>query len=291
MAIDDGLAATWDQRVRDACAPYRQGHLIERPPFFYVASAAFGIYSLTREYGNPDLEDELFESAERPPYGLITTETCDLAEEDAKQPRHPWISVAPVYNMESRVDESQRENLQAHRIQYMRLLDPPGIGDGLWVADLRIELPLEKSWLVGRTPIESLRSHEDYEDLARQLAARRERPVLSGDVNHTLIRPLRRWVERMKPNRRDVALHGIAEVRILFAGSPLNPDAASLLVLSKTEEISPDVQTIWKEKWESWKAAMDEIGVPLLDCQFETLDTCSARRYLDSFQIDLSFAL
>jgi hypothetical protein len=77
----------------------------------------------------------------------------------------------------------------------------------------------------------------------------------------------------------------------LFAGSPLDPDAISLLVLSNAKPISPEVQAIWKDKWDSWKVAMDEIGVPLLDCQFETLDTCSARRYLDSFQIDLFFAL
>src|SRR5579875_3034251 len=120
VVIDDGLPEEWDPRVREASLAFKQGHLVAEPPFLYVAAAQYGLYSLTREFGDPAQPDEIFESEQRPPYGLITTETCDLSEEDARKPRHAWVSVAPVYDLSGRLDESQIENLRSNRVGYMR---------------------------------------------------------------------------------------------------------------------------------------------------------------------------
>src|SRR5438094_537823 len=81
VVIDDGLPEEWDPRVREASLGFKQGHLVAEPPLLYVASAQYGVYSLTRQFGDPAQADEIFESEQRPPYGLITTETCDVTEE------------------------------------------------------------------------------------------------------------------------------------------------------------------------------------------------------------------
>jgi len=291
VIIDDGLPDEWNPDIRVTCALYRQGHLVEAPPFFYIAAPRRGIWSLTKEFGDSSLDEDLLESEDRPEYGLITTETCDLTEEAASRPRQPWIAVAPVYDLSDRVETTQLNNLSSNRIQYLRLLDPPGVRGGLWVVDFRIEVPIEKGWLVGRYPIDAYQRESDYEALARALAARRERPVYSDDVHKALTRPLRRWIERMRPERRDAVLGVISEVRVLFAGDPLDPDAASLLIITDSESLGDGPRQVWDDKWEDFKLRMERVGIPLLATEYETLDTCPARRYLDSYQIDLSFAI
>ena len=291
--IDDGIPSEWDPEVRAACQRFRQGDLVEQPPFFYAAGPRHAVWSLTRKCADGSLDEDLFELAEddRPSYGMIVTETCDLTEEDARSPRMPWLTVCPVYNLLGRLTQAQLNNLKGSRIAYMRLLDSPLFPDGVWVVDFRIEIPVEKSWLVGREPIKVYNSEPDYSNLARALAGRRERPVISREVHGKLIKPLRRWIEGLSPPRREAVLRGIIEVRLLLAGSPLNPDGASLLILSDRSPLEADTQGFWDNKWPSWKSRMDDIGVPLLETKYCTLDSCSAREYLDSFQIDLSFAL
>lgn len=289
--IDGGIPDEWDPEVRSACARFRQGHLLETPPLFYAAAPAHGVWALTRAAGDLSLAEDLLECKDRPPYGLITTETCDLSEEAAARPRQPWISVAPVYDLAGQIDAGQVSNLRSHRVQYVRLLDAPELPSGMWVADFRIEIPIEKSWLVGRNPIESYASDQDYTLLARALAARRERPVYADEVHRALTRPLRRWIERMKPDRRVEVLDVLTEVRILFAGNCLDPDAASLLLLTDSQELGESAKREWDAKWEDLKVRMDNVGISLLTNEYRTLDTCPTRLYLDSFQIDLSFAL
>jgi len=290
--IDDGVPSEWNPEVLAVCRRFRQGNLVERPPFLYVANPQAGVWWLTTSAGDNSTKEDLFELSDpdRPPYGMIVTETCDLAEEDARTPRIPWITICPVYDLAGRLSGGQLSNLQSNRIQYLRLLNSASLPDGIWIVDFRIEIPIEKSWLVGRTPIGVYESELDYAKLARALAARRERPVISGDVHKALIKPLRRWLERLSDPRKQVALAGISEVRVLLAGSPLDPDGASLLILTE-KSLFEETRKEWDSKWPSLKTRMDEVGVPLLETKYATLDSCTAREYLDSFQIDLSFAL
>ena len=102
-------------------------------------------------------DEELFEldARDRAAYGLITTQTCDINE---ASPKHPWIHVAPVEQM----DEGDLAALvRQHRVTYLVPLAPPTL-EGLWVADLRLEVPVEKSWLVGRHPREAFASEGEY---------------------------------------------------------------------------------------------------------------------------------
>lgn len=175
--IDEGLPSAWPTEVLEALADLKQGALLAHPPLFYAGSPRYGLWDVTRDAGDPNLDEDLIELAldARPDYGLITTQTCDLAEECT--PNHPWFQVAPVYRLPE-VSDRERQLLEAHRVSHLVLLDPPTLVDGTWVADLRIEIPLEKSWLVGHTTIESFRDEQGYQVLAERLAAKRDRPAL-----------------------------------------------------------------------------------------------------------------
>ena len=77
-------------------------------------------------------------------YGMITTQTCDLADEGNGKPRFAWAQVCPVYNAKDPhptdpakhvLDGGTRKLILEGRDQHRMAVPVPG--DGLWVADFR----------------------------------------------------------------------------------------------------------------------------------------------------------
>jgi hypothetical protein len=234
--IDEAAGVPWPEEVRAAVGPFRQGHLIEAPPFFYAADLRAPVWGLTHAVSADTAEhergEELLELAEedRPPYGIITTQSCDLAEE-TDRPRKPWIGVAPVYSVpgDSRIplrDEIYR-------------LNPPALpGGGVWVADLRIEMPVEKSFLIEREPIDAFASEQEAVAFGNYLARRRGRPALASvfhDVITQAMQDLRNESGARKKQRRLVR-EQVYQVRLAIEdGTRLAPVAAKLWVVCRDE--------------------------------------------------------
>jgi hypothetical protein len=284
--IDEGLPEEWPSEVLSAVSQFQQGDLVENPPFFYVGSARHGVWQLTREAGDVALDDELYEldSEFCPPYGMITTESCDLTEEDSARPKHPWVSISPVYDMSGRLDASRFELLRKGHLGYARLVTANSLPSGIWVVDARIEMPVEKGWLVGRNPIRTTTDDESRNAVAAFLAGRRNRPVLSAALNDSLIKAVRRWVER----RPDV-MKGVAEVRVAVSGSASDPDGAALLIVLDGSHDSDSVRQTWDTKWENLRNRTDERNIALVANAYETYDSMSARRYRESYRLALDF--
>lgn len=243
--IDDAAGTAWPEQVVAGVKPFLQGHLIQAPPFFYAADLRAPVWTLTRavaaEVAEPDRGEELLELEDRPPYGIITTQSCDLAEESAT-PRKPWITVAPVYQVAE--DSPILDRDEVYR------LDPVGLPDGIWVADLRIEMPVEKSILVGRTPLRAFPSEADEVAFGNYLARRRGRPALSSvfhDVITEAMRDLRNESNARKKQRRRVR-DRVYQVRLAIEdGTRLEPTAAKLWVVCAAE---PDEETTdWFGAW------------------------------------------
>ena len=148
--IDAHIGQPWPSEVVDTVARFQQGHLVERPPFFYAAAGKYGVWSFTKDNADPALSSELLEidPDDCPPYGLITTQTCDLNEQSPR-PKQPWFSVVPVYRADDLPNQSLRGLIRQDRVIYLALLHPPDMPDAEWVADLRIEIPTREelaSW-------------------------------------------------------------------------------------------------------------------------------------------------
>jgi hypothetical protein len=289
--IDDWIDADdWPSAVQEAVGQYEQGDLVEKPGFFYIGSARHGIWRFTREVGDASLPDELFEldQEEAPPWGMITTETCDLVEEEGT-PRQPWVAIAPVYKIEG-LDSNKLSLLENGRVAYMRKLTAPRFNGEVWVVDVRVEFPVEKSWLVGRSPVQAFQSAQEKIELATFLSRRRNRPVLANDLHKELLTPLRRWIERAK-GRREAILSRVLEVRVAISGSPLAPDGALLILIGDKEPIPESAREMWEEKWPDWQRRLDQVGISLLANEYATLDNLSARRYNESFRVPLQFFL
>lgn len=67
---------------------------------FYFADPRRPVWARTRAYAADSQGPEVIEMAEGagPRYGLITSQTCDIAEEDADRPIRPWVQISPVYD-------------------------------------------------------------------------------------------------------------------------------------------------------------------------------------------------
>src|SRR5664280_2915431 len=126
-----------------------QTSVIEKPPIFYAAVTAYAIHSQTKALGalSTDVDIAVLNPGDTPPFGLITTQTCNICEE-ARMPKQPWIQVVPVYAVDiTALKPGQRRLIEKDRVGHLVALTSPTFASGLWVADLRLEVPLEKSVL------------------------------------------------------------------------------------------------------------------------------------------------
>lgn len=265
--IDEGLEHRWPEGVQSALGPFLQGHLIASPPLFYAADLRRPIWGTTRlvaadlpeENRGEDFVDVAYD--ERPPWGIITTQSCDLAAE-RDPPRHPWLSVAPVYRVPAESNTFQSDHIVR--------LSPPELEDEVWVADLRIEVPLEKGLLVGREPVEAFPNEEGYVQFANLLARRRGRPALASVFHEVLSSTTKRLKDSSGAHRRLARQARSNVYKLMLAisdGTRLEPVAARLFVLTEgpaTEE-AKNWFGLW---WDEARVVADGHGLLLLPVEW-----------------------
>lgn len=253
--IQPGLNEEWPSGVIAAIDPFQQGHLIEEPPFFYAANLKEAVWSATRivaaELEEAELGFELIDldEASRPAYGIITSQSCEIVEERAK-PLQPWIQVAPVYGCDPDSALLERD--------FIVRLNSPDLDESCLVADLRIEVPLEKSMLVGRTPIEAFTDEQGYEDFGNLLGSRRGRPALHEMIHDVFGKALGELKTGDKTHRKAVRRFRdkIYKLKLgIEEGSRLSPKAARLYVVARGE---PDEEMI--EFFGEWWDRANEIA-------------------------------
>jgi hypothetical protein len=261
--IQEGLQEDWPNAIRAAVEPFQQGHLIANPPIFYATDLGAPIWSPGRVLATETLEQERglelieLDPAQCPPYGVITSQTCEIAE-DRPDPLYPWVQVAPVYNCDPKSKLFERE--------FILPLDPPEVEGEGWVADLRLEVPLEKSVLIGCSPIEAFPDQAGYEDFGNQLGARRGRPALGGVIYEVftatmlavrnLNKTSKKKVKRFRGDIHKLKL-GIEE------GTRLEPKAARLYVVTKTEP-DEEMREYFGEWWDRASEVAAATGLDLL---------------------------
>lgn len=284
--IDDRLPDEWPEAVLEAAREWRQGYVVEEPPFFYFRSESHPVWAIGLE-ADDVIDEETADATlveldpeERSRFGLITTQTCDLFEEG--RPTQPWFAVAPVYDVAPRLQPNQLGQLERGYFGHLVLLTAGWLPSGKWVADLRIELPIEKGWLVGREPRPGLVEIREYDRLAARLASRRGRPALSTRLTMSLTRPLRDWLNGVGRASRD----SVESLRLRVVGDPVSSIQAELLVITKDEGMTPELESRWRE-WEAGRLeAAEQDGVLLQPFRYGTLDEFTARDIETSLRLD-----
>jgi len=290
--IDEGNHQPWPREVIDAVARFKQGDLVERPPLFYFATPRYGVWDFTRmQATDADQGGELFEvdPEDGPPFGLITTQTCDLTEQSPR-PRQPWIKVAPVYEASGALpDEGRRNQARQHQIGHLVVLTNQTLPSGLWVADLRIEAPIEKSWLIGRDPVTGFETEAQYLKLAERLAGRSNRPALDNTVSNLVVRSLRAGFDKLSRLKKADIIGELQEVRLETNDPRMAITSARLMVITY-DDPTPEAIRLWFDLW--WDTAQEECrsaGIALIANHYTTLAKLSAADYVPAIPLDFDY--
>lgn len=284
--IDDRIPSEWPQVVLDAVRQFRQGDVVDQPPFFYFRSDEHALWNLQLEPEEEARDGSIveLEPSDGPPYGLITTQTCDLYEEGSR-PRQPWFAVAPVYDYTSKLKDGQLEQIRRGEVGHLVLLSADWLGAGAWVADLRIEVPLEKGWLVGREPRRGFASLPESKTLAGRLATRRGRPALSAALTEQIVMPLRTWLRDKGRRYRDE----VESLRLLAADDPALSVVGGLVIVVAGDGLSEEAKAAWKVFEDGLLDAAATLGVTALPFRYGTYDDFTGRDIEASVRLDFDF--
>jgi hypothetical protein len=284
--IDDGLPHPWPPEPIEAASAFEQGDLVERPPFFYWADLDYPIWDMTVTASKSNEPYPLIEldAVDSPPFGIITSQSCDIAE---VEPRKPWLQLAPVYGEET-FAEQDLAMLRAQKYRHLFSLPPLQEGARRLVADLRLEFPVEKSWLVVRRPIKCMPDLLTRREFARKLATIRARPALDGPAE-AIVRHLRLKLKRASRQNRS-AIHDDIPSDGLRAKLISTGDAVTGIQIHVVGEHSASDKTRqWFDRWVD-RLVGDGI-VPgdfdFLGVVFSTLDEIDARTYRSLIELDL----
>lgn len=285
--IDDGLPAdreAWPPDLLEHLKAFSQGDVVERPPFLYHADLANPVWRRTLDYveaGFADPQEAVLANEDStPPFGVVTTQTCDISEEDAGHPSKPWIQLAPVFDGSATINSGFRR-LLADRRGPRHLFHLPGVpADGFWVADLRIEIPVEKGWLLGRQPIRVLADARSRAQFSEMLGRIRTRPAFAGAFVETVQRPL---VERLRDQKTADAEHfarldeQVIEARVQM-DDPLAPKVAQVVFITDTE-IDDQTRAWFDQWWDGQVGPAAHAGVDLLPNDYRSYETMTAAEY------------
>lgn len=279
--VDRGNGQPWPEAIIGKLAAYRQGSLIAAPPFAYHASRTNPIWLASKRV--PDGEDEPalieLDPVDGPPFGVITSQDCDI-DEEGPQKRKPWVQVAPVYQLTS--DDRRLADVQRWRVHYLAPVSALGQE---WVADLRIEFPIEKSWLVLQEPRDAFNAPEDFRHFSELCGRYRSRPGLATTVYEYVLRSLQDYMgglAKAAPGLRDEFLEKVSHVFLDVAGDPLAPTAVQLVLVSEAS-LTPELL----EALNSWWDTRTSLPFAFLQIRYLGMEEVRLAEYLTWYEQDL----
>jgi hypothetical protein len=244
--------------------------MFERPVFFYYGSPDHSLpWSVEPSDASDDRPDDEEHFGGRPTFdvlelelegeifGVVTSQTCDVAEEGI--PAQPCFQAAPAYRLG---DEYAGRTLP----QYLVALEPPDLEPGVWVADLRIEVPVEKTFLVGRRPIAAFSDEGGCLRFASALGRRRDRAALAAHLVDAVADTLRKQKRNNKKFRQ--VFKDVQSVRLnINRGTRMNPAVARVHVVTRgpIEEAARDRFESW---WEGARDDAGAVGIELLPNEY-----------------------
>ena len=204
-------------------------------------------------------------------HAMVISQGCDLVKR-----KFPWATVVPGYNALSVLNENQMSSARAGQTYHFVHLTADWCSGGFWVADLRMELPVDKSHLIAQTPLEGFSAPEDYANLAERLAAQRARPAIPDPCLAHVVGPMFKEVRSTRSRGVDV-MAGVREIRVL-SNDTAAPSEVTVFVL-----INPDAEP----QFEAWQPIIDTVivsaanhGIRLLGPEITTLRDMSALDYV-----------
>lgn len=283
--ISGGIPAdadAWPDGLLDHLRRFEQGHLIRGLPFFYFGQPSLPVFG-----GAPDAEaDPLVWHEQEFPFGLILTQTCDLQEAGAKRPRKPWLHCCPVYRADdpsAAISSDLLAQVRKGKVEY--LLEVPSLPEtGVWVADLRLVVPLEKSYLLSKDPIDGFPDESARRAVGERVALLHSRPAFDDALVALVVDPLVTELSAMA--KKDIGLYEAVtdDVYALAVRSDrlvsMSLESVEMLLLC-WKELSSDARAFWDGQSEAWsQSALRTNSHRLQSLQLVMLSNLSAEDLL-----------
>lgn len=282
-----GSADEWPLGVLAALQQFNQGDLVASPPLAYLTHPAAPIWAESRRFAeelaaaDEPMKPEIITFPEQlvPPYGMIVSQTCDIAEEDSEQPVWPWVQIVPVYDMNGQLDGGDEKLLRKGR-GTARYLHVPLLNHGFYVADMRLSFPVEKGWLASQTRIDGFGSEELRQRVGDRLAYLSGRPAFGGGFVASIQKPLRSTLKSLKTADRSLYDEVIAKIPDLGVrlDSRLQPTTAQIVVLCD-EPLSSTLHKWWEACADSLRSEAAARGITIQALDFMQLDQTTASEY------------
>jgi hypothetical protein len=141
----------------------------------------------------------------------------------------------------------------------------------MWVADLRLTVPLEKGLLVGREPEDPFRGSEEARiAFGIALGERRARAALADGVHVFITQTLRKHKRKAAKTVRTCVYKLMLQIPE-GEGTRLEPKAVRLYVIYQPSELSGEdrMRNWFSSWWDGARLVAEEQGVQLLPVAFE----------------------
>jgi hypothetical protein len=275
----------WPSGVLDRLCAFKQGDVVPCPPIVYQGDPAYPVYGMTAEYAKVSTESGpmMITGDAAPTYAVLTSATCDISEEDKRAPRFPFVQLSPIVDMTA-ADVGLQGMIRKDKVNY--LVHLPALSTmkaGFWVADLRIEYPVDKGWLAGQERFAGFQTETDQQKIGAAIAYLRQRPAMARSFVDNVLGPLEDLLGELRKIDRALAqrVDNEAVEWAVRTDSRLNPGRIEIVLLADAGEFDPGVREWWRLAVDSLRTragAADE-GLTIIGPRFERLDTLSVSDY------------
>jgi hypothetical protein len=277
--LDDlGRSRPWPEGFWECLDSYRQGHVIDAVPLFFLESGNFEIWDQPRRrIVDGPLTIAGTDDAGATVRAMIITQACDIMKA-----KNPWVTAVPVYEASTRLRADVLPLVKAGGVLYLIPLTAEWCGDDLWVADLRLEMPLEKARLALQEPIEAFAEEVDYAKLAQRLRDHRGRAAAPDNCVDHVSKPLSTLI-LAAPGYGASLLSGVREIRLSWD----DPSAASVVtvyVIKRGEE--PVAEADWNAVLDELRQTAHAQGITVNGPEIVDLYEMTAADYLASAPFD-----
>lgn len=278
-AIAPYVPTDWSS-VANSLDRWKQGDLVGPVPWGWIAPS--GIDVVTNVEVDADDDSEMTIALAAPDrLAIVTSQTCDVVS-TGPGARHPFVQVSPVVEATG-IEPNRLAALRQGEIVDLVLLDRPE--NGVWVADLRVSVPLSKAILSAFTPQPGFRSERGRLDFAAHLAAKVGRPALHDFVSDTARKIIQQAIKEAKADTDWWT--EVDEVRVRCTPTRLHPTALEYLVVAREEKLPPADRNRWKVAIDRVRKAAKPLGIKVMHPIHKERMTLLANDYRSSTQVHL----
>lgn len=130
-------------------------------------------------------------------------------------------------------------------------MNVPALPDGFWVADFRIEVPVEKGWLATRGKIDGFNDEAAQHKVGERVAMLRSGPAFGHRFVEFVQRPLVIALKELRASDRDLfdRMNGQVSEVAVEVDSLLDPSEARVTLLTEAK-VDQDVDEWWHNWWD-----------------------------------------